>query len=160
VHATTQLMDEHDCDVLVLAGDDKEVNELREMLPDALRARIAASFRVSSAFTRREWQDSVKAILTDLRTQEVATALADLPYFQAHGQLVAGLPAVIEAANIFQVRKLYVAAALPVEDVVDELVELGRRFGMEVTEVQQRADLLEPYEGIAAVTYPAAGEET
>lgn len=46
---------------------------------------------------------------------------------------------------------------LPVQSIVDELIEVGRLHGVETMVVERRIDLLDSYHGIAAVTYPTDG---
>jgi peptide subunit release factor 1 (eRF1) len=103
-------------------------------------------------------------------------------------RVVSGLPDVLDALNMFLARDLYVSdtieragflcrehhflaleegscpfdgsALIPVEDVVDEAIEVARRQGVAVLIVEQRQDLLEPYSGFAAVTYTAPAETT
>jgi hypothetical protein len=117
------------------------------------------------------------------RRQEEEAALDQLGFFQGHGRLAAGLEKVLDAANLFLMRSLFIdnelatpgyvcrdhhflalkagscpfdgRALLPAESVVDELVEIARLHGVEVMLVMQRPDLLAPYQGAAAVLVTA-----
>ena len=48
------------------------------------------------------------------------------------------------------------ARLLPVENVIDEIVEIARLHGVNVTLVEYRQELMAKYDGIAAVTYVQA----
>jgi peptide subunit release factor 1 (eRF1) len=50
------------------------------------------------------------------------------------------------------------AELLPVENVVDEIVEIARLHGVNITVVENRPDLLEQYQGIAALLYAPLSE--
>jgi peptide subunit release factor 1 (eRF1) len=50
------------------------------------------------------------------------------------------------------------AELMPVENVVDEIVEISRLHGVNTTVVEHRQDLLERYQGIAAMLYFPLGE--
>jgi hypothetical protein len=90
---------------------------------------------------------------------------------------------VFEAANLFLIRQLFLderlaragfvcrnhhflsltpgacpfdnQPLLPAENVIDELIEIARLHGVDVTLVMYRQDLLGPYEGVAAVLVTA-----
>src|SRR5205814_6625842 len=107
----------------------------------------------------------------------------ELGFFQGHGRLAAGLGVVLGSANLFQMRRLFISddlaragyvcrnhhflslepgacpfdsqALLPAENVVDELIEIARRHGVEVMIVTQQQDLLAPYDRVAAVLVTA-----
>jgi predicted N-formylglutamate amidohydrolase len=42
---------------------------------------------------------------------------------------------------------------MPVENVIDEIVEIARMHGVNVTMIEYRQDLMSKYDGIAGVTY-------
>jgi peptide subunit release factor 1 (eRF1) len=177
---------EHDCDVLVLAGFEPELGIFREMLPYSLRTVVVGSIDPSPRWTASEWERAVEGVLDSHRAEEEAKALEDLGFYQAHGRLATGLRDVIAAADDFFIRELYVRGDLEHpgyvcpdhhflalepgrcpfcgnqlserENVVEELVEVSRRYGVDVLVVEKRADLLEPYGGIAALKYPMEAE--
>jgi peptide subunit release factor 1 (eRF1) len=102
--------------------------------------------------------------------------------YAPHEEVVCGLTQVIEALNLFLVRRLIIGESLrpsgffcrqhhflslghgscpfcsqpllPVEDLVDEVVNIARVHGVNVTMVEFREDLLAAYQGIAAILYP------
>ena len=98
--------------------------------------------------------------------------------------IASGLRAVIEVCNLFLVRTLLIseslhqkgsvckehhyvsldetecpfchAPLLKVENVADEIVEIARLHGVNVTIVEYRQEFMAKYDGIAAVTYVPA----
>jgi hypothetical protein len=182
-----KLFDELECDVVVLAGDQPNVAELEDLLPHRLREKVVGTFHPSPGETRKQWKEQVDAILSRLREAEETRALEEVPALRAYRLLVSGLSAVVDTMNLFLVRRLYVSdrlaqpgwvcrqhhfacleqgrcpwderPLLPVENIVDELIEIGLRYGVQVMVIRRRLDLLEPYEGIAAMTYPSAAED-
>src|SRR2546428_595404 len=117
------------------------------------------------------------------RKQEEEGALGELGFFQGHGRLAVGLEKVLDAANLFLMRRLFLdtelaspgyvcrdhhflalkagscpfdgRALVPAESGVDEPVEIDRLHGVEVMLVEQRRDLLAPYGGASAVLVTA-----
>jgi hypothetical protein len=182
-----KLFQELECDVVVLAGDQPNVAELEELLPDRLRDRVVGRFHPSPGETRQQWKEHVAAILSRLREAEETTALEELPALRAYRLLVSGLPEVVETMNLFLVRRLWVSdrlaqpgwvcrehhfasleqgrcpwcerPLLPVENIVDELIEIGLRHGIQVMVIRSRRDLLEHYGGVAAMTYRSEVED-
>jgi peptide subunit release factor 1 (eRF1) len=180
--ATYELFNAHECDVLVLSGDEPELSEFRSMLASTLGAAVIGTYPLTPDETRQDRIDRVQEILAARRAEEEAVALEDLGFYAGHGRLASGLDEVIAAADDFMVSRLFVAdgvavpgyicrqhhhlslsggdcpydgqAMLAVENVVDELLEMAWLYGVEVTMVTQRTDLLAPYAGIAAVKYP------
>jgi hypothetical protein len=110
--------------------------------------------------------------------------VGELGFYKGHGRLAAGLERVIDAANLFTMRQLFLddrlaksgyvcrnhhflslkpgpcpfdnQPLLPAENVVDELVEIARLHGVELMLVTYQHDLFGPYEGVAAVLVTAA----
>jgi peptide subunit release factor 1 (eRF1) len=182
--ATSRLLQEQQCDAVVLAGDETVLGTLEELLPRDVEQRLIGSFHPDpeQARTRAYWEREVEEILARRRTEEEEEALSALPDAEARGLLVSGMSAVLDAVNVFVVRRLLIADGagqpgwvcrehhfasleggrcpfcdrelMPVDDVVDELVEIARLHGVELMLVERARDLLAAYEGIAAVTYP------
>jgi peptide subunit release factor 1 (eRF1) len=177
-----EVVEERECEAIILSGDDPELTEITGMLPKALRDMVIGTFPIVPRMTEREREDRVQAILARRRAEEEAESIADLGFFAGHGMLFAGLPDVVAIADNFFVRTLFVVddlvrpgavcrehhyvsldesecpwdgrPLLPTENVVDELLEMAWLYGVEVIVVRERRDLLEPYQGIAAVTFP------
>ena len=171
---------------LVLAGDQAVLSEFERYLPQAIGSVIEARLEVAPHRTRADWLRQVEEVVAGHRRrkeEELATHLSDL-----HGQglLVSGLPAVVETVNLFLARSLAVSATverpgfvcrehhflsldpgvcpfcesslLPTENAVDELLEMARLHGVQVTVIEQRPELMDPFGGVAAVPYqPVAG---
>jgi peptide chain release factor subunit 1 len=184
VQATSRLLDEQHCDAVVLAGERTVLSQLEELLPDRLRQRVAGRFHTTDR-TRHEFEEEVEAILARQRADQEAEALGRLPELSARRLVVSGLRDVVGTMNRFLVRRLYVSdrldcpgyvcrehhflsleggrcvfcdrELLPVQSIVDELIEVGRLYGVETMVVERRIDLLDSYDGIAAVTYPTEG---
>jgi hypothetical protein len=189
VRLATRLLTTDDYELLVLAGDAPVLAELERLLPGTVRERLAGKLHLDPEADRNEWRAAVAAILDEHRGRVEEDALARLGEYRGHGLLVAGLPDVLEALNLFQARRLFVSAGLsepgyvcrehnylsleagdcpfdgtelqPVENVAGEVVEFARLHGIELLVVQKRIDLLDAVGGVAAVTYgPAATPET
>jgi hypothetical protein len=174
------LLSEHGFDLVVLAGDERVVADLEQFMHGDVAGRVVASLHPTPEWDAREWRRQLDDVLSRHRRQEEAAALSHLGEYAARGLLVTGLEAVVDAMNLFLVRKLFVSRGLtrpgavcrdhqclslskgrcpycsqelqPVDDVVDELVELARLHGVQLMVVVERTDLLEPH-GVAAVLY-------
>lgn len=180
-HVAARLVVERGLDLVILSGDERVVANLDRFLPDSVRAMIAGRLHPSPHAGRDEWQRQIEQVLVEHRRRKEEEALGRLGEYEARGRLVGGLAGVIEVANRFIVRRLFVSAGLtepgaacrqhhflslqaghcpfcgaelfPTGNVVDELVEFARLHGVELMLIEERTDLLEPYAGVAAVTY-------
>src|SRR6202022_3650772 len=180
----SRLFEEKRCDLLALIGDERIVKEFEDYLPKALRDRLLVELRLSPDANANERRAAIDRALGEERKREEESALNELGFFKGHGRLAAGLETVIDAANLFLMRQLFLddqlaragyvcrthhflsltAGAcpfddeplLPAENVIDELVEIARLHGVEVMLVMHRQDLLGPYQGVAAVLVTAA----
>jgi peptide subunit release factor 1 (eRF1) len=186
--AAAQLADrlfrERGCDLLALIGEDIVVKEFEEYLPKALHERIFARLALARDVEPNQRRAALEGALAEQRKREEDAELDELGFFKGHDRLASGLDMVINAANLFLMRRLYVSSELAVpgfvcrnhhylsitpgpcpfdnqplldtEDVIDELIEIARLHGVDVMIVEQRQDLLAPYQGIAAVLVTAA----
>jgi len=182
--AAERLFRERGCDFLALIGEETLVKDFEDYLAKSLRDRLVAELRWSPDDGPNRRRAALEEALAKQRTKEEEAALEELGFFQGHGRLSAGLEKVLDAANLFLMRRLvlddelarpgYVCrdhhflsltpgscpfdgqALLTAENVVDELVEIARLHGVEVMLVGQRRDLLARYEGVAAVLLAAA----
>jgi peptide subunit release factor 1 (eRF1) len=186
--AAAQLADrlfrERGCDLLALIGEDIVVKEFEEYLPKALHERIFARLALARDVEPNQRRAALEGALAEQRKREEDAELDELGFFKGHDRLASGLDMVINAANLFLMRRLYVSSELAVpgfvcrnhhylsitpgpcpfdnqplldtEDVIYELIEIARLHGVEVMIVEQRQDLLAPYQGIAAVLVTAA----
>jgi hypothetical protein len=167
-------------DLLVLSGDQQVLAELERLLPERARER-ARTIHPSPHESVAEWRARVERILEERRREVEEDALSRLGEYAGHGLLASGLRDVLDAVNRFAARRLFVSAGLarpgwmclphrvlsleagrcpvggedllPVEDVVDELVEVGRLHGVDLLMVERRPDLLEAHGGVAAALY-------
>ncbi len=182
--AAERLFRERGCDFLALIGEETLVKEFEDYLAKSLRDHLVAELRWSPDDGPNRRRAALEEALAKQRKKEEEGALEELGFFQGHGRLAAGLETVLDAANLFMMRRLvldnelaspgYVCrdhhflslkpgscpfdgqALLTAENVVDELVEIARLHGVEVMLVEQRRDLLARYDGVAAVLLTAA----
>jgi len=181
--AAERFFRERGCDRLALIGEQTLVKEFEDYLAKPLHDNLLAELHLSPGDSPNHRHAALQEALAQQRKKEEEAALGQLGFFKGHGRLAAGLEAVIDAANLFLMRQLFVdselarpgytcrnhhflslksgscpfdgQALLAAENVVDELVEMARLHGVEVTLVMHRADLLRPYEGAAAVLLTA-----
>jgi len=179
-----RLFRERDCDLLALIGEDIVVREFEEYLPKALHERIFTRLSLSSEDGPNQRRSALEAALAEQRKREEDAELGELGFYKGHDRLAAGLEMVLGAANLFLMRRLFVSSELAVPgyvcrnhhylslapgscpfdnqvlldagDVIDELIEIARLHGVDVMIVEQRQDLLAPYQQIAAVLVTAA----
>ena len=182
--AAERLFRERGFELLALIGEETLVKEFEDYLAKSLRDRLLAELHLSPDDGPNRRREALEEALLKQRKQEEEAALGELGFFQGHGRLAAGLEKVLDAANLFLMRRLVIdselarpgyvcrehhflslkagscpfdgRALLPAENVVDELVEIARLHGVEVMLVGQRRDLLAPYDGAAAVLVTAA----
>ncbi len=178
-----RLFREKGADLVALIGEEGLLKEFEDYLPKATRERLLARLRLSPDDRTNKRRAALEDALADARKRDEEAALGELGFYKGHGRLAAGLELVIDAANLFLMRQLYLddrltragyvcrshhflsltAGAcpfdnqplLPAENVIDELVEIARLHGVQVMLVMSRQDLLGPYEGVAAVLVTA-----
>jgi Bacterial archaeo-eukaryotic release factor family 10 len=181
--AADRLFRERGCDMLALIGEEGLVKEFEDYIPKAMKERLLALSRLSPEAGPNQRRAALEGALAEDRKREEEAALGELGFFKGHGRLAAGLELVIEAANLFLMRQLFLddrlaragfvcrnhhflsltsgacpfdnQPLLPAENVIDELVEIARLHGVEVRLVMYRQDLLGPYDGVAAVLVTA-----
>src|SRR6266704_1570032 len=181
--AAERLFRERRCELLAVVGEKTLVREFEDYLAKPLRDRLLAELQLSREDGPNQRRDALEEALAKLRQQEEEAALGELGFFQGHDRLAAGLEKVLDAANLFLMRRLFLdndlarpgyvcrehhflavaagscpfdgRALVPAENVINELVEIARLHGVEVMLVGQRRDLLAPYDGAAAVLVTA-----
>jgi peptide subunit release factor 1 (eRF1) len=177
-----RIVRERQCDLVALLGDHRVLAEFEEFLPKSLQGRILTRDTLSPHDDRGRRRAVIEAALDRHREREEEQALADLGRYRAEGQLAVGLEAVLDVANLFLMRALFVSDDLaragfvcrdhhylaldpgpcvfcqkdlwPTENVIDELVEFAWLHGVDVMTIRQRQELLRPFGGIAAVLLP------
>src|SRR2546429_2337210 len=181
--AAERLFRERRCELLALVGEETLVNEFEDYLAKPLRDRLLAELQLSPEDWPNQRRNALEAALAKQRAQDEAAALGELGFFQGHGRLAAGLGKVLDAANLFLMRRLFLdnelarpgyvcrehhflalaagscpfdgRALVPAENVIDELVEIALLHGVELRLSGQRCDLLAPFDGAAAVLVTA-----
>jgi hypothetical protein len=179
-----RLFRERGCDLVALIGEDIVVKEFEEYLSKALHERTFARLSLDRDARPNQRRAAIDGALAEQRKREEETEIGELGFFQGHDRLASGLEMVLGAANLFLMRRLFVSSELAVpgyvcrdhhylsltagacpfdnqpllgsEDVIDELIEFARLHGVDVMIVEQRQDLLAPYQGIAAILVTAA----
>jgi predicted Zn-ribbon and HTH transcriptional regulator len=177
-----RLYEEESCQAVMTIGEERILHMLEDYLPDALQRRVIGRIYGSPVADPRDRREIIENLLMDHKTADEASAVAEIQEHKPHEEVVSGLPTVIEALNLFLVRRLVVANSLrqggfvcrqhhfisledgqcpfcgeqflPVENLVDEMVEIARLHGVSVTMVEYREDLLAGFQGIAAILYP------
>lgn len=185
--ASAQLADrifrEAGTDLIILVGEEIVVKEFEEYLPKALRERVVGRLHLAPESSPNRRRAALDELLTEQRKREEEAALAELGFYQGHQRLAAGLEMVLNAADLFLMRQLFVSEDLSgtgfichdhhflalkpgscpfdnrplveADNLIDELIEMARLHGVDVMIVIQRKDLLAPYDGIAAVLVTA-----
>jgi peptide subunit release factor 1 (eRF1) len=182
--AAERLFRERGCELVALIGEETIVKEFEDYLAKPLHDRLLAELHVSPDDGPNRRRAALEEALTKQRKREEEAALGELGFFQGHNRLAAGLEKVLDAANLFLMRRLVLDNELvrpgyvcrdhhflsltsgpcpfdgqplvPADNVVDELVEIARLHGVELMLVEQRHDLLTKYDGAAAVLLTAA----
>lgn len=182
--AADRLFRERGSELLAVIGEETLIKEFEDYLPKSLHDRLLAEVHLSPDDGPNRRRAALQEALAKHQKKEEEAALSELGFFQGHGRLAAGLETVIDAANLFLMRGLFVdneltrpgyvcrdhhflslkagpcpfdgQALLPAENVVDELLEIARLHGVDVMLVRHRPELLRPYDGAAAVLVTAA----
>jgi peptide subunit release factor 1 (eRF1) len=178
-----RLFREQGADRLALLGEDRITREFEDYLPKSLRDRLLTRVSLSPDANPNQRRAAIDGALADERKREEEAAVGELGFYKGHSRLAAGLEPVIDAANLFLMRQLFVddrlaragyvcrnhhflsltpgpcpfdnQPLLPAENIIDELVEIARLHGVEVMLLTFQQDLLGPYEGLAAVLVTA-----
>jgi peptide chain release factor subunit 1 len=181
--AAERLFRERSCDFLALIGEETLVKEFEEYLAKSLHDHLLAELHLSPDDGPNRRRAVLEEALAKQRTKEEAAALEELGFFQGHGRLATGLEVVLDAANLFLIRRLVLddelarpgffcrnhhflslrpgpcpfdsLPLLATENVVGELVEFARLHGVEVMLVVHSRDQLARYDGVAAVLLTA-----
>jgi Bacterial archaeo-eukaryotic release factor family 10 len=175
-----QLYDQGACDLLVLMAETRVAALLEEYLHDSLKPKIIARVLDSPHADARDRKELIECALREHRAAKETKAIESLHNYKPQA-LVSSLCEVVNAQNLFLVRRLFVseglhqkgfvckehhylslepgncpfdsAKLLAAENVVDEIIEVARLHGVEVLIIKHRQHLLAPYTGIAAIQY-------
>jgi hypothetical protein len=172
---------EWSCQSLVAMGEERVLHLLEEFLHPSLRERIISRVYGSPVADSRDRKHLIADALRDHKAALEVNEMEELSRYKPADQIVFGLPDAVEVCNLFLVRKLVVAERLnkagfvcknhhyvsleggscpfcntkllPVDNVVDEIIEIARLHGVSVTMVNYRQDLMTKYADIAAVIW-------
>jgi hypothetical protein len=173
---------ERSCTGLILMGERQVLSEQEEFLHKTLRENIISRIYASPGADPRDRKELIETALRDHKAAREAKAIEDLARYKPGEQLVFGLRDVIEFFNSFLIRDLVIgeklqqkgyackahhylsleekdcpfcgAKLLPIESIVNEIIEIAYLHGVNLMIVEHREDLLARYDGIAAITYP------
>jgi hypothetical protein len=176
----SRLYNEWSCRVLVLRGEERVCHLLEEFLHETFKARIIGRIYGSPSSGNGNTRTEIESALRSYKKQREAEAVRELTDYNPE-VVASGLHNVIEICNLFLARKLFISdslhqqgfvcrehhyisleetqcpfcrtALMPVENVIDEIVEIARMHGVNVTMIEYRQDLMSKYDGIAGVTY-------
>ena len=176
----SRLYDEWLCSGLVVIGEERVSHLLEGFLHDRLKEKIIDRIYGSPAADPRDRRDLIERALRAHKSQQEAEAVQELRDYNPD-VVASGLPQVMEICNLFLARKLFInddleqngfvcrehhylslnagecpfcrAQLMPVENVIDEIVEIARMHGVNVTLIEYRQDLMSQFQGIAGVTY-------
>src|SRR2546422_9822992 len=176
--AAERLFRERRCELLALVGEATLVKEFEEYLTKPLRDRLLAELQLSPEDGPNQRRDALESALAKRRAQDEEAALGELGFFQGHSRLAAGLEKVLDAANLFLMRRLFLdnelagagyvcrdhhflalaagacpfhrPAPLPGGKVIDELGANAPLHGVHGMLVGQRRDLLAPLDWAAS----------
>jgi hypothetical protein len=174
------------CEALVLMGENRVLHLLEDFLHNDIREKIISRIYNSPAADTRDRKELIQNVLRDHKAEREEKAIDDLGRFKPGDELVPGLREVVAVSNLLLVRKLLVSAGIqqngfickghhyvsieesdcpfcstkliPVENVVDEIVEVLRNHGAEILIVEYRQELLANYGGIVALLHYPLGK--
>jgi release factor family 10 len=178
-----RLYSDWSCQVLVLMGEKRVSHLLEGFLHPTLKEKIISRIYGAPDADTRDRKELIENALHAHKADRETQAIEDVS--RHNPDVVASvLRRVVEVCNLFLVRKLLIseslhqkgsvckehhyisldetecpfchARLLPVENVVDEIVEIARLHGVDVTIIEYRQELMAKYDGIAAVTYVPA----
>lgn len=179
---------QYGCDQVILIGEENTVKAFEHYLSKALHQRLIGRLQLAPDADQNQRRAAIEDTLRRQRGIEEEQGVSELGYYRGHERLAIGLQMVINAVNLFLVRQLFVRDDLaasgfmchahhflsqqtgscpfdnhPLEatdNLLDELIEMARLHGVEVTVVSERKGLLEPYDGLAGVLVaPTSAEQ-
>ena len=181
-----RLYNQRACRVLVLMAEERICHMFEGFLHDSLRETIIRRIYGSPAADTHDRKQLIESALRDHKAAHEVYSIDELSHYKPIEEVISGITNVIKACNLFLVRKLVVSQSLhqrgfvckqhhyvsledakcpfcnskllPVENVVDELVEISRLHGVNITVVKYRQNLLQRYQGIAALLYAPLNE--
>jgi hypothetical protein len=178
----SQLYRLHSCQAVIVMAEERISHMFEKYLPDAVRGRIITRIFGSPVADPRERRDLIENAIQGHKAISETAAITEVKEHKPHEDVISSLADVIDALNLFLVRKLVISGSLrqsgfvcrdhhfvslhegtcpfcgkqllAVENVIDEIVEIARAHGMSVTIVEYNESLLAAYGGIVAILYP------
>lgn len=169
---------------LILMGENRTAHFLEKYLHQSLTSKIIGRVYRDPVGDQHPRKDLIEDTLREYKKTKEVKAIEELKNYNPGEELVSGLRDVVEASNLFLMRKLFLADGVPakgflcgnhhylsfadgpcpfcsktlfpVESVLDELVEIARLHGVNVNIFEHQPNLLAEYEGLAALLYPSA----
>lgn len=169
------------CDAMVIMAEERVLHLFESFLPLALQEKVIGRKFGSPEADTRDRREIIEDMLRAYRAEQEMQIINGLNNYKPHQDVISGLQEVMEASNLFILRKLVVSESLEqagfickehhylslreqpcpfcnkpmltVENVADEMVEIARLHGVTVTVMEQKPELLASYNGIAAVVY-------
>jgi hypothetical protein len=180
------LFGEMSCRLLVLMAEERVCHMFESFLHESLRERIIHRLNGSPAADPRNRNDLIETALHAHKAAHEVHSLDELREHKPAQEVVSSLANVVKACNLFLIRKLVLnqslhkkafvckqhhylslegakcpfcnSPLLSVENIADEIIEIARLHGVQITLVEHRQDLMARYEGIAALLYAPLGE--
>src|SRR2546423_9679954 len=110
--AAERFFRERGCDRLALIGEQTLLKEFEGYLAKPLHDSLLTELQLSPGDSPNTRRAALQEALAEQRKKEEEAALTQLGFFKGHGRLAAGLEAVIETANPFLMRPLFVGSEL------------------------------------------------
>jgi Bacterial archaeo-eukaryotic release factor family 10 len=181
-----RVLTQESCDAMVIMAEERVLHLFESFLPLAVQGKIIGRIFGSPDADTRDRRQIIEGVLRAYEAEQEIQAVNELNDYKPHQDVISGLQKVMEASNLFLLRRLVVSEGfnqagfvckehhylslhegacpfcnkplLPVKNVVDEMVEIARLHGVRLTVLEQRPELLASCNGIAAVVYaPPAG---
>jgi hypothetical protein len=156
---------------------------LEQHLNDELTKAIIGRFYNAPAAEPRDRKEMIEEALCSHKATREEQTIESLSDYQPGKNLVSGLRSVIDSSNLFLVRKIVADETLEaggyvckqhhflaltegncpfcgnrlrqIENVTNEILEISRLHGVQLTLIKYRPELLRKYDRIAAVVYEA-----
>lgn len=171
-------------ETIVLVGEDSQVNKFYERLPKDLQKKYLGNIPISPGATIEEIRDEVNDLIDQNEAKFEEENLADIHEAIGQGRGAEGINHVINAQNRFMTKAIYFDPAfksegfrcpdhdylsiykgacefcekglIPVRNIVDELLEVANKYGVETFIISHHKDSLKEYGGVAAILYQEA----
>jgi peptide subunit release factor 1 (eRF1) len=165
-------------------GDERTAHFLEKYLHESLLEKIIGRIYSAPAGDYRPRKELIEKAVREHQIAKEERASEELRSYKPGDELTSGLRDVVEACNLFLIRKLFAADGVPgkgflcpehhylsftdeqcplcrknpieVESLLDELIEMARLHGAGVTIFEQKPNLVAAYEGVAALLYARA----